>query len=127
MGRANYQFRDTQRSNQRVMNPIWRGVGFVILVALFVGGYWLAGYLLELNWQQPFLPFPVPREFSIFIHRSLPELPGKVVVQVVAAILVDIVAYTVMVVVYGLINPIRPGKTDAPQPRGGRRNRSLTR
>lgn len=127
MSRATYQFRDAMPKKKR-LHAVWRGVGFIILVLLTIGGFWLAGYLLELNWQRPFLPWNIPRNFTIRIEQWewFPPLPGKLVIQIIATLLVDALAYAVMVVVYAALFPIRPGPTDSPQPRGrGRRN--LTR
>ena len=107
------------------VSPIWRGIGFIILVGLTIGAFWLAGYLLDLNAVKPFLPFRVPRNFSIVIQQLkwLPPIPGKPVVQVGAARLIDVIAYAVMVVVYAMMFPLRKGPTDADQPRGrGRRS-----
>src|SRR5438045_9794380 len=106
------------------VSAIWRGIGFVSLVGLAIGACWLAGYLLGLNVTRPFLPFPVPRGFTVTINPRLPTLPGKLLVQIGAALLIDVVAYSVMVTVYALLFPIRKGPTDADQPRGtGRRSR----
>jgi hypothetical protein len=106
------------------VSAIWRGIGFVILVGLTIGAFWLAGYLLDLNATQPFLPFRVPRDFTVTIVEWLPKLPGKLLVQIGAALLIDVVAYGVMVTVYALLFPIRKGPTDVDQPRGsGRRSR----
>ena len=120
-----YQFRGALPKKKEV-HPIWRGIGFIILVAMTVGGFWLAGYLLELNWRAPFLPFPVPRDFRVTIVGWLPSLPGKLLVQIGATIILDILAYAVMVTTYALLNPIEPGETDAPPPRR-RGRRSMTR
>ena len=119
MGRANYTFRDESVGKRRTLNPIWRGVGFIILVALTIGAFWLAGYLLEMHWQQPFpwVPFTIPRDFTVQFHRLLPVMPGKPLVQIGFALLIDLLGYALMVLVYSIINPIRPGKTDAPPPR----------
>jgi hypothetical protein len=119
MGRANYTFRDTALGKKNRVNPIWRGIGFIILIGLTVGAFWLAGVLLEMHWAQPFpwIPFTIPRDFVVRLHPALPTLPGKPLLQIGAAILIDLLGYAVMVLVYSIINPIRPGKTDAPQPR----------
>jgi hypothetical protein len=119
MGRANYTFRDSAIAKRNTVSPIWRGVGFLILVALTVGAFWLAGYLLELHWQQPFpwIPVHIPRDFPVQLHPALPALPGKLLIQLGAALFIDLVGYALMVFIYSVINPLRPGKTDAPQPR----------
>jgi hypothetical protein len=125
MSRSSYKFREDQ-PRRKPINGIWWGIGFILLVVMAAGGFWLAGYLLELNWQTPFLPFNIPRNFSLFIASWLPRLPGKLVLQVAAALVLDILAFSVLVLVYSIINPIRPGEKDAPQPRG-RGRRSLVR
>jgi hypothetical protein len=119
MGRGNYTFRDTNISKNKRLNPIWRGIGFLILVALTVGAFWLAGILLEMHWQQPFpwVPFTIPQNFVVKLHPALPNLSGKLLIQLGAALFIDLVGYALLVVGYSIVNPIRPGKTDAPQPR----------
>src|ERR1700687_3823604 len=125
MSRVPDYFREaTTKKKER--NAIWRGIGFIILVLLTIGGFWLAGYLLELNWRTPFLPFFVPRDFTVTIVKWLPSLPGKLLVQIGNMLLVDVVAYAALVVLYAMVNPIRRGPTDAKQPRG-RGRRSLKR
>lgn len=140
MGRNNYQFKDgVHQRKKRGLSAVWRGVGFIILVVMAVGGYWLAGYLLDLNAVQPFLPFRIPRLMEITVIEWLPisEAPpffkwvpaviaSRPVIQVTTALLLDIVAFSVMVVLYSILNPIRKGPTDADQPRG-RGRRSLSR
>jgi len=79
--------------------------------------------LLDLNARQPFLPFPLPQNFTVTIVKWLPDLPGKLLVQIATVLLLDVVGYAAMVFGYGILSPVRPGPTDAPQPRGrGRRN-----
>jgi hypothetical protein len=128
MGRSNYQFRDgVNAPKQKGLSPIWRGIGFIILLILTIGGFWLAGYLMDLNATQPFLPFRVPSNFVIHVYKDfIPPLPGKPVVQAVAALVIDIIAFSVMVVLYSIVNPIRKGPTDVDQPRG-RGRRSVSR
>ncbi|MCC7361117.1 MAG: hypothetical protein IT317_16655 [Anaerolineales bacterium] len=140
MGRSNYQFKDgVKQRKKRELNAVWRGVGFIILVALAVGGYWLAGNLLDRNVVQPFLPFRVPVNMTIFLIHWLPAdqappffewvpkvIPARPVIQVATALLLDILAFSVMVLLYSIVNPIRKGPTDADQPRG-RGRRSLVR
>ena len=124
-----YQFQDSQKKqrSRRPLHPIWRGIGFIIMIAVTVGAFWLAGVLLELNYTQPFLPFPVPRNFVITVHEALPTIPGKLAVQFGATLLISLLTFSLMVVAYGIINPVRLGETDAPPPRGRGRRRSRIR
>lgn len=120
MGRGNYTFRDTNIGKYRKgIHPVWRGIGFLVLVALTVGAFWLASTLLEMHWRQPFpwMPFPLPRNFVVTLHPALPDISGKLLIQLGAALLIDLLGYAFMVLAYSMLNPLRPGKTDAPQPR----------
>jgi hypothetical protein len=111
---------------KKQINPIWRGIGLILLILLTVGAYWLAGYVLDHGLLAPYLPFAIPRDFTVTLATWLPTLPGKPLVQIGAAMLIDVLAYAVLVVLYAIINPIRPGPKDANQPRG-RGRRSLER
>jgi hypothetical protein len=123
----NYQFREEKLVERPALHPIWRGIGLIFLVALTVGAFWLAGEVLERQWQQPFLPFAVPRNFIFQPWPWFPAIPGKPLVQIGATIVIDLVGYALLVILFGIVNPVRHGPTDAPQPRGTGRHRSMTR
>jgi hypothetical protein len=125
MSRIPQAFRESTLKKKDI-NPIWRGIGLIIIVLLTVGAYWLAGYVLDKQLLAPYLPFAVPSNFTVTIAKWLPTLPGKPLVQIGAALLIDVLAYAVIVLIYAIVNPIRPGPTDAKQPRG-RGRRSLVR
>ena len=122
------QFQQSQQMKpKQQMNPIWRGVGCIILLALAIGGYLAAGFLLDLNQHDPFLPFAVPANFSVVIIKGLPAVPGRVLVQLGAMVLVDIFAYAFLVIIYGIINPPRLGPQDAPPPERRKGRKSMSR
>jgi len=125
MSRVPQAFRESTLKKKDI-NPIWRGIGLIIIVLLTVGAFWLAGYVLDKQLLAPYLPFAVPSNFTVTIAKWLPTLPGKLLVQIGAALLIDVVSYGVIVFLYGILNPIRPGPTDAKPPRG-RGRRSLVR
>jgi len=103
---------------KKPINPIWRGIGLIVMVLLTVGAFWLAGYVLEKQLLAPYLPFAVPQNFTITITPWLPTIPGKLAVQLGTALLIDVLGYAVLVLVWSIIHPVRLGPTDAPQPRG---------
>jgi hypothetical protein len=125
MSRVQPAFRESTLKKKE-MNPLWRGIGFILIVLLTVGAFWLAGYVLDKNLLGPYLPFAIPRDFTVTI-KFLPPLPGKVLIQIGAALLIDVLAYGLMVFVYAIFNPLRPGPTDAKPPRGHGKRRSLVR
>ena len=126
MSRVQPAFRESTLKKKDI-NPIWRGIGFIIIILLTIGAFWLAGYVLDNNLLAPYLPFAIPRNFTVTIVKWLPTLPGKLLVQIGAALLLDVLAYGVMVLFYSILNPLRPGPTDAKQPRGHGKRRSLVR
>ena len=126
MSRVQPAFRESTLAKKEI-NPIWRGIGFILIILATVGAFWLAGYVLDQGLLAPYLPFAIPRDFTVTIVKWLPTLPGKLLVQIGAAVLIDVLAYGLMVVVYSLLNPLKPGPTDAKQPRGRGRRRSLVR
>lgn len=105
---------------QQGLAPIWQGVGFIVLVVLTVGGYWGAGELIRLNAQKPFLPFAVPYGYSVHLFGPL-YMPAQTVVQLGFMFVLDLLAYALMTIVYGIANPIKPGEKDAPPEYRGRR------
>jgi hypothetical protein len=126
MSRVPQAFRESTLKQQQV-HPIWRGIGLILIVLLTVGTFWLAGYALDNNlWGLP-LPFPIPTGFTVTIVSWLPTLPGKPLVQIAAAALIDVFAYAVIVVVWSVLHPMRLGPKDAKQPRGHKRPRSMVR
>jgi hypothetical protein len=126
MSRVPTAFRESTIKKRQV-GAIWRGIGLILLVGLTVGAFWLAGYVLDRNLLGPYLPIAIPQNFTVTLATWLPPLPGKLLVQIGAALLIDVFAYSLLVVLYAIFNPIRRGPNDADQPRGGRRRRSLVR
>jgi hypothetical protein len=127
MTRVPQAFRESTLKKKDI-NPIWRGVGFILILLLTIGAFWLAGYVLDRQLLAPYLPFPVPQDFLIKFSQTpwLPPIPGKLAVQIGAAVLIDILGFALLTLVWSIINPVRPGPKDAPQPRG-RGRRSLVR
>ena len=108
MGRDSWQFRelDAQREKRKRLNPIWRGVGCVLVVILGFVGYVFSGWFLD----QGFVYIP---RFSIQIPL-ITTIGGSVVVQLAVSFLFMIFCYAIMSVIYAIAFPIKLGEKDAP-------------
>jgi hypothetical protein len=112
MGRDTWRYaqHERERDAKRRMNPIWRGVGCVLLVALAAAGYFGAGWFLRANAAQNWVYLP-PELTNI---PRLTFLPPGMVLQLVIAMFFMIFGYGVLSLVYAITFPIKPGETDAP-------------
>jgi hypothetical protein len=60
MGRDSWRVRqsDAVREQKRRMNPVWRGVGCFLIVALAVGGYLFSSWFLTQNYLNQWVYLP---------------------------------------------------------------------
>lgn len=112
MGRDTWRYaqHEKEREAKRKVNPIWRGVGCLLLVALAVAGYLSAGWFLRENAVQGWVYLP-PELTNI---PYLTFLPSGMVLQLAIALLFMLFGYGVLAIVYAIAFPIKPGETDAP-------------
>ena len=115
MGRDTWRYaqHEREREAKRRMNPIWRGVGCVLLVALAAAGYFGAGWFLRENAAQNWVYLP-PEMTSI---PWLTFVPPGMVLQLFIGLLFMIFGYGVLSLGYAIAFPIKPGETDAPPPK----------
>jgi hypothetical protein len=112
MGRDTWRYAQHEREREanRRMNPIWRGVGCVLLATLAIAGYLVAGWFLGENAAQHWVYLP---DQLIHIPR-LTFLPSGIVLQLFIAFVFMLFGYGILSVVYAIAFPIKPGETDAP-------------
>jgi len=123
MGRDTWRFaqHEREREAKRRLNPVWRGVGCVLLAALAVAGYFAAGWFIQQNAVQGWVYLP-----PVIINIPyLTFLPAGIVVQLFIAFVFMLFGYGVLAVVYAMAFPVQPGETDVPPlkrtgPRKGR-------
>jgi len=121
--RGRSQLRESTLKRKQI-NPVWRGIGCITLVALTVGGYFLAGMLLDLNQRERFLPFSLPPSVGWAIKAihvpGTPTtfgpyfIPASLLVQLMVTLVVALLLYTLLTILYSALNPVRLGETDAP-------------
>lgn len=113
MGHDTYQFRDktTKRDREKELNPVWRGVGCVLVVLLGLAGYLLAGWFLTANQQNAWIYLPPALYYPPYVPSFVP--PGTIL-KLAIALLVMVLGYGILSFVYAIMFPIQPGETDVP-------------
>jgi hypothetical protein len=112
MGRDTWRFaqHEREREAKRKMNPIWRGVGCVLLVAMAIAGYAAAGWFIRENAAQNWVYLP-----PVLINVPyVTFLPGGMLLQLFMGMVFMILGYGVLAFVYALAFPVKPGETDVP-------------
>ena len=100
-----------ERAKAKRMNPMWRGVGCLLIVILGAIAYFFSGWFL----REGILNFPaevVRPSFATF-------LPDGVFVQIVISILVMMLCYTIVSIIWAVLFPKKPKETDSPPIRKG--------
>jgi len=114
MGKYNQYQRDqkyNQRERQSNVHPIWRGIGFLLMVIVPIISYVAALLLLEENGQQNW--FSIPSEFFARTAAD-PLIYVKIGLTAVITILIFIVITFFGVLLNQWFGPSRYGPLDAP-------------
>ncbi len=121
MGFSDYQFSDraTREALRKQINPVWRGIGCLLILALSVSGYLFAGWFLRANAQNGWIYIPPEVIRPPYISLILP--PG-LLFQVVVAALFMLLSFGLLSFFYALFFPKQPGEKDVPTPRRRRRS-----
>lgn len=120
MGRDTWRYAQHEREREikKRRNPIWRGVGCVLLVLLAMAGYFVSGWFFVANAQQQWIYLPP----GIMVIPFAPWLPRGMLAQLFVALVVVLFGYAFLSFLYAIFFPIKPGETDVPPlKRGGPR------
>lgn len=105
-----------QAPKPRGPNPLLRGLGFLLLIGFLVGGYFAEEWFFAENAKQGWIYIPS--------QLAGPAFAPMLFAKVVFVALVMVIGFAILTIVYGIINPVRPGELDAPPPRpSGRKSR----
>ncbi|MEK7277860.1 MAG: hypothetical protein AAB342_03250 [Chloroflexota bacterium] len=90
------------------LNPIWRGIGFILLFIVFGGSYWAASLFLDLNRQGALVQYiPVPPYAMTALQAQMTArvpLVGAYIVPGGFALVISIFVFTFLTVAYSLLH-----------------------
>jgi hypothetical protein len=112
MGRDSWRFaaQERERAKRKRRNPIWRGVGFVLIVIITMIGYFCADWFLRANVSQQWIYLPP----QLINPGDVPFLGNGLLVKLATALLFMIFSYGFVTLLYGILFPIQLGETDVP-------------
>jgi hypothetical protein len=112
MGRDTWRHRmqDKEREKKKEINPIWRGIGCVLIVVLTGGGYLFADWFLHQNEVNDWFALPQ----TLIDISFLPWLPSGLILKLAVAMVFFIISFGLINLVYAILFPIQPGKYDSP-------------
>jgi hypothetical protein len=119
MGRDSYRYRqlDEERAKRGQVDPIWRGIGCVMIVAIGAIGFASANWFLRANSRNNWLYMPREIMNPSILPFLDPYLANGVLLKVVIVFIIMLAGFGLVAAVYAIANPIQPGEFDAPPPR----------
>lgn len=121
MGRSSWRSKqfEEEREARKTLNPIWRGVGCIMIVLLAVFGYYLAHWFYTQNLVENWIYLPpelIWPSFASFLGDGL-------LFKLIFAGLAMLIGYAILSFIYAIAFPIQPGELDMPPPKRPRRKR----
>ena len=112
MGRDSWRHRiqEETRLKKKRGNPIWRGVGCMVMLAVALGGYFFSGWFLRANARAGWIQIPA----DLIRPAFAPWLPSGLIVQLIVAFLFMMLSYGIVTTIYAIVFPIELGETDSP-------------
>lgn len=110
----------TETRLARPVHPVWRGIGFIMIILIPAMAYGLTTVILDLNGKNNW--FPIPPEFMIYKWGLDPFL----LVKIGMTLAISFVVYTLFLLITYLLNsvfaPKRYVPPDLPPVRKKKRN-----
>jgi hypothetical protein len=116
--RGSWKFRqlEQERAKKRETNPIWRGVGVILVAVMGVAGYAFSGWFLVENVANHWIYIP-PQLYFPKVPAVLDFLGNGNMLRFAVALIFVLTAFAILNFVYALAFPIPPGEFDMPTPK----------
>ncbi|HSM23831.1 MAG TPA: hypothetical protein VK856_03120 [Anaerolineaceae bacterium] len=110
-GYDNYEQKRPVTDTKIHVHPIWRGIGFALLIFAPIMGYFSSIMLIDLNKEYRWLPIPK----DLLISGSDPYLLIKIILTIVIAFLIFLLFQLITFLIYRVAGPSKYGPTDVPR------------
>ena len=105
------QEKDTAEQRRKNIHPIWRGIGWILMIAVPVLSYLTSLYLIRENDTKHWFPIPID---ILSPWGSDPLIFVKLILALAIAVVAFMVIFLIGAVINSLVGPSRYGPTDAP-------------
>jgi multisubunit Na+/H+ antiporter MnhB subunit len=114
MGRDSWRFaqHERERAVRKRQNPMLRGLGCLVIVALGLLAYFFSGWFLQANVDNAWIYLPAE---IILPPEQAPWIPAGFLVRLVVAVMFMVGGYGLVSLLYSILFPIKPGETDVPK------------
>jgi len=102
--------RDSKGAKTSYVHPIWRGIGFAMIVLTPIMGWFSSVLIFDLNRQNKWLA--IPRD--LLVSTKDPYLLIKIILAVVISLLIFLVFQLITFFLYRITGPSRYGPLDVP-------------
>ena len=110
MGKYSSITHTPRQTTTRRVHPIWRGIGFILVILLPILAYFTAIVLIDENSRQNWVTIPA----DLLAKGADPNLFIKIIGTVVFIFLYYSILTTITFIFYRLLGPSRYGPMDAP-------------
>jgi hypothetical protein len=118
MGKYDAYARKSQKPKNRDIHPIWRGIGFMMMIILPIMSYFGMLLVMQENFKNSWIRIPasvmVPKTSWVFAVIPDSFLYVKIVIFLIILTLLFAILMFFNFVVYALFGPKRYGPLDAP-------------
>jgi len=95
------------------IHPIWRGIGFAMIILAPILGYAASILILEANQTQKWFPIP----YDLLVQWQDPYILIKLIITAVISFVIFIIFQLITFFLYKLFGPSRYGPMDVPNVR----------
>lgn len=113
MGKYSTQYQKEQTKVKRTVHPIWRGIGFLMIILIPIIGYASAMLIMDANRQQGW--FRIPE--GIVGPANDPELYARLIVAGLVSVILYIFFTIISLFLLRVLAPPIHGPYDVPQPK----------